>query len=104
MGSNDKETKFRVLAIDRTAGTDLNFYEYPNEYDARGIRSIVGTLGQCKVTLELGLLGPLNFVVAFFILFIFTENQCLRFIGFHTFHGELLYDFGDETYQMRCHR
>lgn len=49
MGSNDKETKFRVLEIDRTAGTDLKFYEYPNEYDARGIRSVVGTLGQCKV-------------------------------------------------------
>lgn len=49
MGSNDKETKFRVLEIDRTAGIDLKFNEYPNEYDARGIRSVVGTLGQCKV-------------------------------------------------------
>lgn len=52
MGSNDKETKFRVLEIDRTAGNELKFYEYPNEYDARSIRALVGTLGQCKVILE----------------------------------------------------
>lgn len=51
VGSNDRETKFRCLEIDRTARADLKFHEYPSEYDARGIRSLVGTLGQCKVSI-----------------------------------------------------
>lgn len=100
MGSNDKETKFRVLEIDRTVGTDLKFYEDPNEYDARGIRSVVGTLGQCKVRLEYFYIFEYKRI----IFFISPENQCLRCIGFHTFHGELLHAFGDETYKMWCHR
>lgn len=49
VGTNDRETKFRVLEIDRTAGTELKFHEYPDEYDSKGIRLLVGTLGQCKV-------------------------------------------------------
>lgn len=50
VGSNDRETKFRCLEIDRTQRTELKFHEYPSEYDARSIRNLVGTLGQCKVS------------------------------------------------------
>lgn len=51
MGTNDRETKFRVLEIDRTQHNDLKFHEDQNEYDAKGIRKVVSALGHCKVFL-----------------------------------------------------
>lgn len=50
VGTNDRETKFRVLEIDRTQHTELKFREDQNEYDAKGIRRVVSNLGHCKVS------------------------------------------------------
>lgn len=50
MGSNDRETKFRCLEIDRTQPYELMFREDPNEIEARDIRRRVSQLGHCKVS------------------------------------------------------
>lgn len=87
-----------MLEIDRTAGTDLKFYEYPNEYDARGIRSVVGTLGQCKVRFKqffvryecekffcfyfrqkmsaYGVLGFIRFMESYYMILVTKRTKC----------------------------
>lgn len=102
VGTNDRETKFRVLEIDRTAGTELKFREYTDEYDAKGIRQLVGTIGQCKVSFPPPL-AAIGLKYSNFRLFNhFIENQCIRRAGFHSIHGKLLHDFGDQAYEMCC--
>lgn len=78
MGSNDRETRFRVLEIDRTHPYELIINENPNEIETKDIRRIVGQLGHCKVSsvfiFRISLLVSHLFVICFIICIICAEN------------------------------
>lgn len=96
VGSNDRETKFRCLEIDRTAGNDLRFREYQNEYDARSIRSLVGTLGQCKKISAYGVLGFIRFMESYYMILVTKRTKC-AVIGKH-----LIYTIKDTVMIRVC--
>uniref|UniRef100_A0A1A9ZCS4 SAC domain-containing protein n=1 Tax=Glossina pallidipes TaxID=7398 RepID=A0A1A9ZCS4_GLOPL len=86
VGSNNRETRFRVLIIDRTLepedGSRLHIIEDPNEYNALGIRRFLSTLGSPKVTSAYGVLGFVRFLEGYYLLLV-TKRKCCAHLGMH---------------------
>lgn len=84
VGSNNRETRFRLLTINRTPSdeSDLKIYEYPSEYSSRDIRQILGNLGTAKVTSAYGVLGFVRFLEGYYLILVTKRTKC-AFIGNH---------------------
>lgn len=82
LGSNDQETRFRLLQIDRTHPNELIIQEHPNEMEARGIRKLVNSWGHCKVTSAYGILGFVRFLEGYYLILV-TKRTRIGIIGMH---------------------
>lgn len=91
VGSNNQETRFRILAIDRTRPNALHIEENPNEIEARDIRRIVGSWGNCKKISAYGILGFVRFLESYYLILVTKRTRC-AFVGMH-----LIYTIKDTT-------
>lgn len=82
VGSNDQETKFRVLDIDRTKTNELHIRENPCELDARELRKLVNGWGYCKKISAYGILGFVRFLESYYLILV-TKRTKRAFIGMH---------------------
>lgn len=84
MGSNNRETRFKLLTISRVSSDDseLKVYEYPNEYSNKDIRQIIGNIGNAKVTSAYGVLGFVRFLEGCYLILV-TKRTKVAFIGNH---------------------
>ncbi|XP_058975883.1 polyphosphoinositide phosphatase-like [Musca domestica] len=83
VGSNNRETRFRLLTIDRTQHDRLAIDENPNEYNALEIRRFVGSLGgQPKVTSAYGVLGFVRFLEGYYLILVTKRKSCAH-LGMH---------------------
>lgn len=91
VGSNNQETRFRILDIDRTRPNELHIDENPNEIEARDIRRIVGSWGNCKKISAYGILGFVRFLESYYLILVTKRTRC-AFVGMH-----LIYTIKDTT-------
>ncbi|XP_060645112.1 polyphosphoinositide phosphatase [Drosophila nasuta] len=83
VGSNNRETRFRLLTIDRLALNRLSIEENANEFNSLEIRRFVSSLtGSPKVTSAYGVLGFVRFLEGYYLILI-TKRQCCAHIGKH---------------------
>lgn len=85
VGSNDRETRFRVLEIDRTHPYELIINENPNEIDTKEIRRILGQLGNCKKISAYGVLGFICFLEGYYLILVTKRTKC-AVVGMHTIY------------------
>ncbi|KAH8293111.1 hypothetical protein KR044_004281 [Drosophila immigrans] len=83
VGSNNRETRFRLLTIDRLALNRLSIEENANEFNNLEIRRFVSSLtGSPKVTSAYGVLGFVRFLEGYYLLLV-TKRKCCAHIGMH---------------------
>lgn len=82
VGSNDKETRFRILEIDRTVPGELHIHENPDEIEAKDIRRFVASLGHCRKTSAYGILGFVRFLEGYYLILVTKRTRC-AFVGMH---------------------
>lgn len=84
MGSNNRESRFRLLTIDRTRHDSLVIDENPNEFNALEIRRFLSTLSGSspKVISAYGVLGFVRFLEGYYLILV-TKRKCCAFIGMH---------------------
>ncbi|XP_022231454.2 polyphosphoinositide phosphatase [Drosophila obscura] len=83
VGSNNRETRFRLLTIDRLAHNRLSIEENANEFNSLEIRRFVASLtGSPKVTSAYGVLGFVRFLEGYYLILV-TKRKCCAFIGNH---------------------
>ncbi|XP_052867007.1 polyphosphoinositide phosphatase [Anopheles cruzii] len=81
IGSNSKETRFRVLEIDRRA-PDLTIYENPNELEKSDIRKFVQSRSFTRSISAYGVLGFVKFLEGHYLILVTKRTRC-AFIGKH---------------------
>lgn len=79
VGSNNQETKFRVLEIDRTS-PELLIYENPNEI--RDIRKFLSSINFYKAISAYGILGWIKFLEGYYLILI-TKRTRRALVGMH---------------------
>ncbi|EDV57744.1 polyphosphoinositide phosphatase [Drosophila erecta] len=83
VGSNNRETRFRLLTIDRLAHNRLSIEENANEFNSLEIRRFVASLtGSPRVTSAYGVLGFVRFLEGYYLLLV-TKRKCCAHIGRH---------------------
>ncbi|XP_023173380.1 polyphosphoinositide phosphatase [Drosophila hydei] len=83
VGSNNRETRFRLLTIDRLALNRLSIEENANEFNSLDIRRFVSSLtGSPKVTSAYGVLGFVRFLEGYYLILV-TKRKCCAHIGMH---------------------
>lgn len=83
VGSNNRETRFRLLTIDRLALNRLSIEENANEFNNLEIRRFVSSLsGSPKVTSAYGVLGFVRFLEGYYLILV-TKRKCCAHIGMH---------------------
>ncbi|XP_037958284.1 polyphosphoinositide phosphatase [Teleopsis dalmanni] len=83
VGSNNRETRFRLLSIDRTKQDHLPIEENPNELTAHEIRRFLGSLGGApKIISAYGVLGFVRFLEGYYLILV-TKRKCCAHIGMH---------------------
>lgn len=82
VGSNDQETKFRVLVIDRTHPNELPIRENPIELDARELRKAVAGWSYEKKISAYGILGFVRFLEGYYLILV-TKRTRRAIIGMH---------------------
>ncbi|XP_011199410.4 polyphosphoinositide phosphatase [Bactrocera dorsalis] len=83
VGSNNRETRFRMLTIDRTQHDRVAIDENPNELNALEIRRFLISLGSsARVTSAYGVLGFVRFLEGYYLLLV-TKRKCCAHIGMH---------------------
>uniref|UniRef100_A0A182M2V0 SAC domain-containing protein n=1 Tax=Anopheles culicifacies TaxID=139723 RepID=A0A182M2V0_9DIPT len=81
IGSNSKETRFRVLEIDRRA-PELTIYENPNELEKGDIRKFVQSRSFIRTISAYGVLGFVKFLEGYYLILVTKRTRC-AFIGKH---------------------
>uniref|UniRef100_A0A182XFD2 SAC domain-containing protein n=1 Tax=Anopheles quadriannulatus TaxID=34691 RepID=A0A182XFD2_ANOQN len=81
IGSNSKETRFRVLEIDRRA-PELSIYENPNELEKGDIRKFVQSRSFIRSISAYGVLGFVKFLEGYYLILVTKRTRC-AFIGKH---------------------
>lgn len=82
VGSNNRETRFRLLTIDRTKQDSLDIAEDPSEKNINEIRRFVSALGNPKVISAYGVLGFVRFLEGYYLILVTKRKSC-AFIGMH---------------------
>ncbi|KNC28029.1 hypothetical protein FF38_06824 [Lucilia cuprina] len=83
VGSNNRETRFRLLTIDRTQHDRLVIDENPNEFNALEIRRFLSSLGGSpKVISAYGVLGFVRFLEGYYLILV-TKRKCCAHLGMH---------------------
>ncbi|XP_017485349.1 PREDICTED: polyphosphoinositide phosphatase [Rhagoletis zephyria] len=83
VGSNNRETRFRMLTIDRTQHDRVVIDENPDELNALEIRRFLASLGSSpRVTSAYGVLGFVRFLEGYYLLLV-TKRKCCAHIGMH---------------------
>lgn len=97
LGSNDQETRFRLLQIDRTHPNELIIQEYPNEMEARGIRKLVSSWGHYKLTSAYGILGFVRFLEGYYLILV-TKRTRIGIVGMHLLYTIMVWhdDYDDD--------
>ncbi|ETN60807.1 inositol 5-phosphatase [Anopheles darlingi] len=85
IGSNSKETRFRVLEIDRRA-PELTIYENPNELEKGDIRKFVQSRSFTRSISAYGVLGFVQFLEGYYLLLVTKRTRC-AFIGKHIIYA-----------------
>uniref|UniRef100_A0AAR5QGL2 SAC domain-containing protein n=1 Tax=Dendroctonus ponderosae TaxID=77166 RepID=A0AAR5QGL2_DENPD len=95
VGSNNTQTRFRVLKIDRTEPRDLDIYDDKVEYSAEEIRDLVsmiesgnrkaGASGITRYISAFGIVGFIQFLEGYYIILI-TKRRKVAVIGHHTLY------------------
>ncbi|XP_030749376.1 polyphosphoinositide phosphatase [Sitophilus oryzae] len=95
VGSNNTQTRFRVLKIDRTEAKELDIYDDKIEYSAEEIHDLVnmiesgnrkvGAGGFSKVISAFGIVGFIKFLEGYYIILI-TKRRKVAAIGHHTIY------------------
>lgn len=83
IGSNFRETRFRVLEIDRTCMNELRIHENPSELDIHEIRQLVNQKKFTKAICAYGVLGFVRFLEGYYVILITKRTFCAA-IGMHT--------------------
>ncbi|XP_050300102.1 polyphosphoinositide phosphatase [Anthonomus grandis grandis] len=101
VGSNNNQTRFRVLKIDRTEPLELEIYDDKVEYSADEIKDLVGMIesgnrkagasGISRFISAFGIVGFIKFLEGYYIILI-TKRRRVAVIGHHT-----LYKIEDTT-------
>lgn len=96
IGSNNTQTAFKVLKIDRT-DHDLNLVDDRVEYTYQEIRDLLlridhgnrtnknGTAGVCKAVSSFGLIGFVRFLHGYYLILIIKRRKVAA-IGYHTIY------------------
>ncbi|XP_055375756.1 polyphosphoinositide phosphatase [Condylostylus longicornis] len=82
IGSNNRETRFRLLIIDRTAVDELRIHEDPNEISAKDIKRMAQNLSSAKITSAYGILGFVRFLEGYYLILVTKRTRC-AFVGMH---------------------
>ncbi|XP_030382883.1 polyphosphoinositide phosphatase [Scaptodrosophila lebanonensis] len=84
VGSNNRETRFRLLSIDRVnRNNHLIIEENEREFNSQDIRRFVAGLPSSpKVTSAYGVLGFVRFLEGFYLILV-TKRKCCAHIGMH---------------------
>ncbi|XP_055682057.1 polyphosphoinositide phosphatase [Lutzomyia longipalpis] len=82
IGSNNQETRFRILEIDRTSTNELKIYENPNELESRDIRKLINSIGYTKFISAYGVLGFVKFLEGYYLILVTKRTRC-AVIGMH---------------------
>ncbi|EFA02109.1 polyphosphoinositide phosphatase [Tribolium castaneum] len=96
VGSNNTQTRFRVLKIDRQEAKDLKIYDDKVEYTEKEIHDLVNMIdsgnrqrsansGFSKVISSFGIVGFIRFLEGFYIILI-TKRRKVAVIGYHTIY------------------
>uniref|UniRef100_A0A1B0DB87 Uncharacterized protein n=1 Tax=Phlebotomus papatasi TaxID=29031 RepID=A0A1B0DB87_PHLPP len=85
IGSNNQETRFRILEIDRTSTTELNIFENPNELEVRDIRKLISSIGYTKSISAYGVLGFVRFLEGYYLILVTKRTRC-AVIGMHVIY------------------
>lgn len=95
VGSNNIQTRFRVLKIDRTEAQYLEIYDDKVEYSAQEIHDLVnmiesgnrkaGAGGFSKVISAFGIVGFIKFLEGYYIILI-TKRRKVAVVGHHTIY------------------
>ncbi|XP_050498109.1 polyphosphoinositide phosphatase isoform X2 [Diabrotica virgifera virgifera] len=94
VGSNNTQTRFRVLKIDRTEAKDLEIYDDKVEYTAEEIRNLICMIesgnrraggGFSKVISAFGIVGFIKFLEGYYIILI-TKRRRVALIGHYTIY------------------
>ncbi|CAG9765575.1 unnamed protein product [Ceutorhynchus assimilis] len=103
VGSNNSQTRFRVLKIDRTEPKDLEIHDDKVEYSAEEIRDLVNMIesgnrktsatisGISRYISAFGIVGFIQFLEGYYVILI-TKRRKVAVIGHHT-----LYKIEDTT-------
>lgn len=82
VGSNNKESRFRLLEIDRTS-TDLKYIEHQGEFEKRELgRRIPTNLKDCRPISAYGVLGFVRFTSGYYLILVTKRTMC-ALIGMH---------------------
>ena len=96
MGSNQAETKFRVLKIDRMEPRELVLTEDPARYNGKEIKELISTLaagstptksnlGLSRTVSAFGILGFVKFLEGYYLILI-TKRKKIATIGHHAIY------------------
>lgn len=99
IGSNNTQTKFRVLKIDRTESHTLNITDDKVEYSQRQIKELLGMInegnraqsgqrqmfGLSRTVSAFGIVGFVRFLEGYYIILV-TKRRKVAVIGLHTIY------------------
>ncbi|CAG9859794.1 unnamed protein product [Phyllotreta striolata] len=94
VGSNNTQTRFRVLKIDRTEAKELEIYDDKVEYTAEEIHNLICMIesgnkraggGFSKKISAFGIVGFIKFLEGYYIILI-TKRRKVSLIGHHTIY------------------
>lgn len=104
VGSNNTQTRFRVLKIDRTEPRDLDIYDDKVEYSAEEIRDLVsmiesgnrkaGASGITRYISAFGIVGEIH------LMHLKRNNynyKTFKFVRFHPVFRRILHNFNHKT-------
>ncbi|XP_063704521.1 polyphosphoinositide phosphatase [Culicoides brevitarsis] len=82
VGSNNKESRFRLLEIDRTS-PDLKYFEHQGEFEKRElVRLLPSNLKDCRPISAYGVLGFVRFTSCHYLILVTKRTMC-ALIGMH---------------------
>lgn len=105
VGSNNRETRFRVLEIDRTHPTNLIIHENVNEIEVKDIRRLVGQIPYTRKISAYGILGFVRFLEGYYLILITKRTRC-AVIGMHliyTIKDTVMIRVNDSTSLKQAH-
>lgn len=82
VGSNSRESRFRILEIDKTVTDELKIYENPHELEQRDIRKFVNNLRYTKAISAYGILGFVRFLEGYYLILVTKRTRC-AVLGMH---------------------